>query len=278
MTRAPASADDLGLFGPGSVTWRIHDEPILLLGGLRSLFLQALHPRALAGVMQNSDYRSDPWGRLLRTSAFVGTTIFGTTAQADAAGRRVRALHAQLRASDPRSGEQFRIDEPELLRWVHVAEVESFVTTARRAGVRLTEADVDTYHTEQRRVAALVGLDPATVPGTAAEVEAYYDDVRPELAMSRDAAEILVFLFAPPMPWGLGFTPVRAAYTTVALTAFALLPSWARRLYGVPRFPVADLTASLSVRALRVAVNAIPRRLYESPTYRAAMTRAAGHR
>jgi len=274
MTLADDPADDLGLFGPGSVTWRLHEEPILFLAGLRSLFLQALHPRALAGVMQNSDYRADPWGRLVRTSAFVGTTIYGTTAQADAAGRRVRAIHARLRATDPRTGEEFRVDDPGLLRWVHVAEVESFVATARRAGVRLTDADVDAYYTEQRRAAALVGLDPATVPGTAAEIAAYYDGVRAELAISRDAAEIVVFLLAPPMPWGLGFTPVRVAYTAVAVTAFGLLPPWARRLYGALNLPGADLTASLSVRALRAAINTIPRRLYEGPNYRAAMARA----
>jgi len=268
--------DDLGLFGPGSVTWRIHDEPILLLAGLRSLFLQALHPRALAGVMQNSNYRDDPWGRLVRTSNFVGTMIYGTTAQAYAAGRRVRALHARLRATDPRTGEEFRVDEPDLLRWVHVAEVDSFVSTARRAGIRLTDGDVDAYHAEQRRAATLVGLDPDTVPGSAADVDAYYARTRPELAMTRDAAEVLVFLAAPPMPWGLGFTPVRAAYTAVAATAFALLPAWARRLYGVPGLPAAELTASMSVRALRIAVNAIPRRLYEGPIYKAAMARAAG--
>jgi uncharacterized protein (DUF2236 family) len=266
---------DLGLFGPDSVTWHIHREPIMLLAGLRSLFLQALHPRAVAGVVQNSNYRDDPWGRLLRTSAFVGTVIYGTTAQARAAGDRVRRLHARLRATDPRTGVQFRVDDPDLLRWVHVAEVESFLSTARRSGVSLTDAEADGYLTEQRRAAALVGLDPATVPATVDEVAAYYAEMRPDLAMTRDAAETLVFLAAPPMPWGLGFTPARLAYGAVAATAFALLPAWARRMYGLPGLAAADLTASLSVRTLRLALAAIPRRLYESPIYRAAMERAA---
>jgi uncharacterized protein (DUF2236 family) len=269
--------DDLGLFGPGSITWRVHREPVLLLAGLRSLFLQALHPRAVAGVLQNSNYRDDPWGRLMRTSAFVGTTLFGTTAEAEAAGRRVRRLHARLRATDPRSGREFRIDEPELLRWVHVAEVESFLSTARRAGVRLTDAEADGYYAEQRRAAALVGLDPATVPGTADEVAGFYAEMRPTLAMTRDAAETLVFLAAPPMPWGLGYTPARLAYGTIAATAFGLLPGWSRRMYGLPGLAATDVTASLSVRTLRAALAAIPRRLYESPAYRAAMRRAALH-
>ena len=165
--------EDLGLFGPGSVTWKVHEEPILIVAGLRSLYLQALHPRAMAGVAQNSNYRSDAWGRLVRTATYVGTTIYGTTAEAQAAGRRVRARHARMRATDPFTGEEFRVDEPELLRWVHVTEIESFVSTARRAGLALTDDEVDGYFTEQRRSAALVGLDRDDVPGTAAEVADY---------------------------------------------------------------------------------------------------------
>src|SRR3954469_18039183 len=103
---------DVGLFGPGSVTWKLHREPILLLGGLRSLYLQALHPRAVAAVAQNSGYRADPWGRLLRTSEYVGTVVWGTTEDAELAASRVRRLHARLSATDPRTGERFRIDEP----------------------------------------------------------------------------------------------------------------------------------------------------------------------
>src|SRR3712207_1925302 len=231
---------DVGLFGPGSVTWKLHNEPILLLGGLRSLYLQSLHPRAVAGVAQNSTYRSDPWGRLNRTSEFVGTVIYGSTAEVEAAASRLRRMHARMSAVDPATGERFRIDEPDLLRWVHVTEVESFLTTARRAGLGLTDDEVDRYYTEQLRAAELVGLDPSTVPATAAEVAAYYDRVRPELRMTRDAAETAFFLTVPPVPqnWGngalrLGLTlgPARWAYFGVAGTAIALLPPWARRMY-----------------------------------------------
>jgi len=87
---------DLGLFGPDSVTWKLHSEPILMLGGLRSLYLQALHPKAVAGVTQNSAYRTDPWGRLTRTSAYVGTVIYGTTEEAELAATRVRRRHARM--------------------------------------------------------------------------------------------------------------------------------------------------------------------------------------
>lgn len=279
-------AGELGLFGPGSVTWRVHEEPILMLAGLRALFLQALHPRAIAGVVQNSGYKADPWGRLVRTINYVATTIYGTTEQAEEAGRRVRAVHSRMSAADPVTGEPFRVDDPELLRWVYVTEVESYAETGRRAGVDLRPEQWDGYWQEQRRRAPLVGLDPATVPGTVAEVKAYYRAVRPQLRMTRDAADTLLFLSVPPPPWRpgggwrrtalarLGRPPFQLASFGVAMTAFGLLPPWARRLYGAPGLPT-TLTASLSARTLRLALNALPHRVYEGPLYQAAMQRAA---
>ncbi|MGC4893368.1 oxygenase MpaB family protein [Micromonospora sp. DT31] len=275
--------EDVGLFGPGSVTWKVHEEPILIVAGLRSLYLQALHPRAMAGVAQNSNYRTDAWGRLMRTATYVTTTVYGTTAEAEAAGHRLRRLHARMRATDPATGEEFRVDDPDLLRWVHVAEVESFVSTARRAGLALTDDEVDGYYAEQRRSAALVGLDPADVPGTAAEIEAYYRDVRPQLRMTREAAETALFLTAPPIPWklslpvkvGLNFGPPRWAYLGIAGTALGLMPPWALRLYGGLGLPTTALSADLSVRALRLALAAVPRRYREGPIQQAAKERAA---
>ena len=280
---------DIGLFGPHSVTWKLHREPILLIGGLRSLYLQALHPRAMAGLAQNSSFRSDGWGRLSRTAEYVGTVIYGSTEQVEAAARRVRRRHARMSATDPRTGERFRIDEPDLLRWVHVAEVESFLTTARRAGVRLTDDEVDGYYTEQLRAAELVGLDPATVPATAAEVAAYYEDMRPELGLTRDSAEAALFLTVLPVPesWGsrplrlgLALGPTRWAYLGIAGTAFALLPAWARKMYGGLGWSTTDVSANVSVRSLRLLLRAViaaaPQRYKVAPMRRAALERA-GH-
>jgi len=269
------------------VTWKLHREPVLLIGGLRSLYLQALHPRAVAGVAQNSGYRSDPWGRLMRTSEYVGTVVYGSTPEVKAAASRIRRLHARMTAVDPRTGERFRIDDPDLLRWVHVAEVESFLTTARRAGVRLTDDEADAYYTEQLRAAELVGLDPATVPGTVAEVAAYFDAMRPDLGLTRDSAEAALYLTVPPVPdsWGslpvrLGLTlgPSRWAYLGVASTAFALLPPWARRMYGGLGLPTVDASADVSVRGIRLLMKAIiaavPKRYQVAPMRQAAMERA----
>lgn len=279
--------DDLGFFGPASVTWKVHKEPIVSLGGLRSLYLQALHPRAVAGVAQNSSYRSDPWGRLNRTSEYVGTVLYGSRREAEAAASRLRRLHSRMTATDPRTGETFRIDEPDLLRWVHVTEVESFLTTARRAGLKLTNGEADAYYTEQLQAAELVGLDPSTVPATAAEVAAYYRDIQPELGLTRDSAETALFLTVPPVPetWGskplrLGLTigPTRWAYFGIAGVAIALLPPWARKLYGGLGWPTTDASADFSVRGIRLLLrsllSALPARYRTAPMRQAALERA----
>jgi uncharacterized protein (DUF2236 family) len=263
---------EVGLFGPDSVTWRLHAEPVIWLAGYRALMLEALHPVALAGVLQNSRFRQDPWGRLWRTARFWGEVVYGTTEQAQAAGRRVRAIHARLTATHPSTGERFRIDEPELLGWIHVTAAESFCHTGLRAGA-ITADEVDRYYTEQLIVAEMVGLDPATVPATAAEVEAYYADMRPRLRATQDARDTVRYLSLPTFPWGLGWTPVRPLWVGVTAYAMSLLPAWARRLYGLPGLPATDLTATLTARTLRVTLRALPSQTFEGPLYRAAAAR-----
>jgi uncharacterized protein (DUF2236 family) len=267
--------DDLGLFGPRSVTWRVHAEPVLWLAGYRALLLQSLHPRALAGVLQNSNFREDPWGRLIRTARFYGEVVFGDAAMAQKAGRRVRAIHARMGGLDPDSGQPFRVDEAELLRWIYVTATESFCGTAQRAGMGLTRAEVDRYYDEQREVAVLVGLDRDDVPANAAGVEDYYQSMLGQLRVDDDVRATARFLTLPTFPWGLGWTPVRPLWIGVSAFAFSLLPPWARRLYGLPGLPTTDVAATLGSRALRSALRMIPTRALEGPLYRAAMQRAA---
>jgi uncharacterized protein (DUF2236 family) len=266
---------DLGLFGPDSVTWRLHAEPILWFAGYRALLLQSLHPRALAGVLQNSNFREDPWGRLIRTARFYGEVIYGDSGRAERAGSRVRRIHARLGGTDPETGGAFRVDEPELLRWIYVTATESFCTTAQRAGLGLPPADVDRYYDEQRRVAELVGLDRDDVPADAAGIEAYYESVRPDLRCDDDVRATARFLAAPTFPWGLGWTPVRPLWWGVSAYAFSLLPAWARRMYGLPGLPTTDLAATLTSRSIRSVIRALPTSRLEGPLYRAAMSRAA---
>ena len=266
---------DQGLFGPDSVTWRIHSDPAMVLGGFRALLLQAVHPLVMAGFDDNSFFRADPWGRLQRTGEFVDTVTFGTTAQAEQAGAVVRAVHARLQPGiEPETGLPYRVDDPDLLRWVHVTEVESFLSTYRRCGGRLAAGDGDRYVAEQRAAARLVGLTPSTVPGSETEIRDYYRQIRPQLRVTAVARRNALWGFAPPMPlWVKLATPARPAWGALVATAAGMLPRWARRLYGLPGLPTTDLTASLTGRALRTTAGALPDRLTRSPHHRAARER-----
>src|SRR5688500_9257071 len=110
---------DFGLFGPGSAVWKVHSDPSMLIGGVRALMLQTLHPLAMAGVAKHSNYREDPFGRLHRTGAFLGATTFGTTATAERAIAQVRAIHPHVKGVAP-DGRPYSADDPHLLAWVHV--------------------------------------------------------------------------------------------------------------------------------------------------------------
>ncbi|MFH9661031.1 oxygenase MpaB family protein [Streptomyces sp. NPDC017248] len=249
---------DPGLFTPDSVTWQLHGDPMMWVAGVRALYLQALHPRAVRGVLQNSDFRRDAWGRLMRTADFVGTTTYGTTRAAEQAGARVRRIHAALTAADPDTGERYRLDEPALLLWVHCAEIGSYLHVLRRSGVPLTDAQADRYLAEHRTSARLVGLDPWAVPANRAELAAYFEKVRPDLAAGPEAREVDAFLRRPPVHPLL--VPARELlWRHVARLAYASLPPYAHELYGRPAPPPAAVTRAL--RATGAVLRAIPARV-----------------
>ena len=268
---------DPGLFGPESVTWRIHGDPAMLLAGFRALLLQAVHPLVMAGFDDNSFFRGDPWGRLRRTGEWIGTVTYGTTAQAEKAGAGLRRIHARLAPGiEPESGTPYRVDDPGLLLWVHCTEVESFLTTFRRSGGRLRRGDGDRYVDEMRVSARLVGLDAVLVPATEAEIADYYRAVRPDLRITEVALRNVLWGFAPPMPrWVALATPARPAWAGMVALAAAMLPPWTRRLYGLPGLPTTDLGASLGGRMVRSSALLVPGGLLRSPAHRAAQQRVA---
>lgn len=237
---------DPGLFGPDSVTWQMHGDPMMWIAGVRALYLQALHPRAVRGVVQNSDFRQDAWGRLLRTANFVGTITYGTTDAAEKAGARVRGIHRRLKATDPDTGERYGVDEPELLLWVHCAEIDSYLDVMRRSGYPLSGRQADRYVAEHRASARLVGLDPDRVPSDTAQLAAYFERVRPELAAGPEAHDVDAFLRRPPIHPLL--IPAREiVWGRVASLAYAALPGYAHRLYGRPAPGAAAVTRRLRI-------------------------------
>jgi uncharacterized protein (DUF2236 family) len=248
----PARSDD-GLFGPGSVTWRIMSSRIMWVAVVRALYLQALHPRVIRGTLQNAPALTEPvdaWARLRRTRRFIETRTFGTTAEAERAGRLVRKVHDPLTGTDP-DGTRYRVDDPGLLLWVHCGEVASCADIARRSRLPFSAADLDAFVAEQRISAELIGADPAAAPASMAELGAYYERMRPFLSACDEAKQALRLTFRPPVPDGnrvlkLGLPPVSAL-------AFSTLPRWARQLYGRPDGPLSDMAATAGLRAARLA-------------------------
>lgn len=248
----PAREDD-GLFGPESVTWRLMSSRIMWVAVVRALYLQALHPRVIRGTLQNAATITEPvdaWARLRRTRKFIETLTFGTTAEAERAGRRVRKIHESLTGTDP-DGTRYRVDEPELLLWVHCGEVASGVDIARRAGLPFSAADLDAFVAEQRAGAELIGVDRGSAPACTAELDAYYEEIRPRLYACDEAKHALRLTLHPPVPDGnralkLGLPPV-------STLAFSTLPRWARRMYGRPSGPLSDVAATAGLRVARLA-------------------------
>jgi uncharacterized protein (DUF2236 family) len=264
---------------PHTATYRVHIDRAIWAGGVRGLMLQALHPGAMLGVWQNSDFQRDPFGRLRRTADYVGRVTFGSAAEADEVGRRVRGIHKALRVRDPATGRTLhRVDDPELLLWVHCAEVSSYLEVARRAGVGLDDRQADRYLAEQRQTATYVGLHAEDVPGSLAEMADYFASVRPSLAATPEAVATVRFLIWPRLPRDLRlFGPAKPLYAPFGALCYYLLPGWARRMYGglLPELPGPAVTAAL--RAFRLAANALPEPVHDrmfQPTTRAMLAAA----
>ncbi len=242
-----------GWFGPASTTWRVHGDTSMFVGGIAALMLQSLHPRAMAGVADHSDFRSNPLARLRRTAAFVGATAYGTAAEAERACAMVRRVHKKVVGTTP-DGRPYAADEPELLDWVHVAEFAAFAAAHRRFGADpMTPAELDRYVDEVARVAVAVG-DPSP-PRSWLELDAALNRHRQQLAVGEQARRAWRFLeqvrLAP---------AVQPAYRMLFSGAVACLPPWARRLWGVASPSVVEVAACRGlVRGLGAVMGEPPR-------------------
>jgi len=207
------------------------DLPSMLIGGVASLLLQMLHPLAMAGVAQHSRYRDDALGRLEQTATFIGTTTYGSAADAAAVIERVRAAHASVRgvADD---GRAYAASDPHLLEWVHVAELSMFLDASRAYGPReLTIEDEDRYVNEMALVGRDLGvLDP---PQTRRDLDERLQLFRSELEITNDAREARDFVVRG-VPRSLRD---RVGYGTVLVAAIGVLPDFARRQLELPTVP-----------------------------------------
>ncbi len=280
MSDWTAEEELLGFFGPDSVTWRIHSDPSFSVGGLRALLLQALHPVAMDGVARFSGgFRDEPWPRLIRTATYVDTLTFGTRTEAQVAVDRVRGIHRRLGATEETTGRAYRVDDPDLLLWVHCCEVDSLLSVARRGGLPLTDDDADRYVAEQVTSATLIGVPAEDVPDSVAGLAAYFEAIRPELAVTAAARDAYRLIVLPPMPtWVRYLTPAQPAWGGLATLAVALLPPWARRLYSLPGLGLTDAAATAGVKAFRQTMLRLPQRARRSPIVWGGFERVAGAR
>ena len=191
------SADGPRWFDRARPIWEVHADSSMFIGGIRAVLLQSLHPLAMAGVAQHSDFRSDPWGRLQRTADFLTRTTYGTVEQAEAACAQVRAVHRRV-VGVAADGRRYAANDPHLLAWVHIAEVDSFLTAHRRFGKRpLDRTERDQYVADMAVVGRALGV--VEPPRSVAALRAQLAGFRPELEATPEAREAARFLVAPPL-------------------------------------------------------------------------------
>jgi uncharacterized protein (DUF2236 family) len=225
----PIATDPATAFlDPDGVARLVHsDLPSMLVGGISALLLQTLHPLAMAGVAEHSAYQTDPLGRLRRTASFVGTTTYGTVAEAEEAITQVLRVHRRVHGVAP-DGRPYSAADPELVTFIHVAEMSSFLESARRLGPHtLSPAQCDEYYDEVAPVALALGAE--WVPRSVDEVESYFLRLRPELYAGPQARQARDWLRR-----GVSRRPEeRAVYTLLHAAAVGVLPRWARQELGL---------------------------------------------
>jgi uncharacterized protein (DUF2236 family) len=235
-------------FNESDPIWRVQADASMFVAGIRALLLQSLHPLAMAGVAGHSGYQGDPWGRLQRTSTFLATTTFGTIEDAEALIARVRAIHEHVRGTSP-DGRRYAASDPHLLKWVHIAEADSFLRTHQQYGpTPLTSAEADRYVAQSCVVATRVGVvdPPTTVGGLHDAIDSYRSELHGTPA-AREAARFL--LLHPPLPWS-----ARPGYGALAGAAVALLPLWARQPLALPYLPRFERTIAMPVGGAATSV------------------------
>jgi uncharacterized protein (DUF2236 family) len=244
-------------FPADSAIARVHGDASMFVGGIRAVLLQTMHPAAMTAVAEHSGYRGDMWGRLARTSRFLAVTTFGTERHAEQAVEAVRSIHERI-VGTLADGSPYAASDPHLLRWVHVAEIESFLLAHQVYGAKpLDQQGRDDYVAQTAVIARKLGvIDP---PTTEAELAAAIAEFRPELAAIPQAREAVSFLvWHPDLPWA-----ARPAYGALVAAAIGLMPVWTRGPLRLPWLPVSERTV---VRALGSAATSTIRWALTPPT------------
>jgi uncharacterized protein (DUF2236 family) len=249
--------DDLGFFGPESVSWRVHREVSVLFGGARAVLMQAAHPLVIAGARESGFYERNPWKRLQRTLALTYAITFGTKAEARAAAGRINDVHARVKGVDDVTGLPYDALDPDLLLYVHACLVDSALLFERLTVGGLDDGGRQRFHEEQMLVAEMVKVPRDRIPPTVFALESYLRGVEASgLLRITGAARKVAALFRDP-PREAEWRPVLRG---VSRLAFLTLPGEVRRLYGVSLTPTRRAAMDASFAAMRALRPLLPAR------------------
>ena len=233
----PVPPSDEALFERDTPIRMVHADVVgMMVGGIRGLLLQMLHPAALQGVLDHSNFRADMHGRLRRTARFIAVTTFGHRDEAMRQIERVNRIHARVNGTLP-DGAPYSATSPRTLAWVHVVEAQSFLAAyLRHVRPDMPGHEQDEYFRQFAVIARALGADP--VPLDRNEADAIFRELRKDLRASPAAREVadLVLTQRPQ-----GAPP--AIQAVLAAEAVALLPSFARSMLGLERPGIAALPA-----------------------------------
>jgi uncharacterized protein (DUF2236 family) len=266
-----------GLFGPGSVVWKVDRETaVLLASGQRALLMQVAHPMVAAAVADHSRYASDPMGRLRGTLDAIYAFAFADREGALQAVGAVNRRHAPVRGALPvaagshAAGAPYRAMEPALLAWVYATLVDSSLLAYQTFVAPLTPAEQDQYYGEMRRHASLWGMPPTQMPESLAALRAWMDGLMAngDVAVSDHGRTIARRVLAPPTWW----IPA-PLFLPVSHVATWLLPPTLRRQYGLPWGPRREAFMRRGAALSRQIVPRIPQSLRDLPIARAALAR-----
>lgn len=263
---------DAGLFGPDTVTWKVNREAVLLAGGGRALLLQVAHPSVAAGVVQHSDYDTDPYGRLFRTLDLVTKITFGTSRTSDEAAERLRGAHDTVRGERP-DGARYFAHDPNLLLWVWATLVETSVLIYTRYVDRLSVAEVERYYVEQQRFGEACGIPEDKFPEDWRAFVAYFHrTLDEECTVTNESRTIGEAVVDPAVP-GLLKPAAKPAALLLNLATIGLLPPQVRERYGFTWGPRRERVLGASTAAVRRLLPLLPSLVREMPPARTAERR-----
>lgn len=261
-------AGDPGLFGPDSMAWRVHANPVALaIGGVAAVLLELAEPRVRSGVWDHSTFRTDPLARMQRTGEATLITTYGPTKAAEARVAMVTRMHERVGGATP-EGQVYQALDPELMTWVHVTATWGFLTAYDRYVQPLNRAEQDRYFAEGGRLGRLFGAPEP--PDSVAGVEAWFDRMRPKLVPHAIISEF-IGIVSTTSPLGLAG---RAIQPLVVQAAIDLLPADIRTQVGLRTSPLKLAAAKVVLRAMARAARHAPNPVADDAWARMGLQRA----